>query len=174
MRIARTNELDDRTLRAIRALLDAAFEGRLSDEDWDHALGGVHFVVEDGDEILAHASVVPRSLETSGRIWRTGYVEAVATRPDVQHRGHGTAVMRAAGEHIRQTYELGSLSTGEDDFYERLGWQHWRGDTGVRTRDGLELTPWENGTVMVLLTQASADIDLSATISCEWRPGDVW
>jgi aminoglycoside 2'-N-acetyltransferase I len=174
VRIARTNDLDGRTLREIRALLDAAFEGPLSAEDWEHALGGVHFIVESDGEILAHASVVARSLETPGRLWRTGYVEAVATRPDVQGRGHGTTVMRAVGEHIDESYELGSLSTGEDGFYEGLGWQHWRGRTGVRTDDGVELTPWEDDTVMVLLTDASAAIDLTEPITCEWRCGDVW
>ncbi len=185
LRVARTDDLDGATLAALRELLDAAFEGErpsparpvpsgFSDDDWAHARGGVHFIRIEDDEIVAHAAVVPRALETNGRMWRTGYVEAVATRPDVQRRGHGTVLMRAAGEYIRTAYELGSLSTGEDDFYERLGWQLWRGETGVRTDGGVQMTPWENGTVMVLLTDASAHVDLTGTITCEWRPGDVW
>lgn len=174
LRVARTDELAQPTLSALRELFEAAFDNDFGDENWEHALGGVHFILEDGGSILAHASVVPRELETRERMWRTGFVEAVAARPDAQRSGHGTMVMRAAGEHINAAYELGSLSTGENAFYERLGWQTWRGDTGVRTDQGIDMTPWEKGCVMVLLTDASAAIDLTGPITCEWRPGDVW
>ena len=174
LRVARTDELDPPTLSALRELFEDAFDNDFGDENWDHALGGVHFILEDGGSILAHASVVPRELATRERLWRTGFVEAVAARPDVQRSGYGTTVMRAAGEHIQKAYELGSLSTGENAFYERLGWQTWRGDTGVRTEQGTDMTPWEKGCVMVLLTDASAQIDLTGPITCEWRPGDVW
>jgi len=44
----------------------------------------------------------------------------------------------------------------------------------VRTRDGLVRTPEEDGFILVLRTPSSPDIDLTAPISCEWRPGDVW
>ena len=174
LRTARTEELDEATLSALRDLFEAAFDNDFGDENWDHAIGGVHFILSDDGTILAHASVVRRELETRERMWRTGFVEAVATRPDVQGRGHGTTVMRAAGEHINEAYELGSLSTGENTFYERLAWQTWRGETGVRTEQGTDMTPWEKGCVMVLLTSASAQIDLTGPITCEWRPGDVW
>ena len=43
----------------------------------------------------SYASVVPRELQVHGHSLRTGYVEAVATRVDVQGRGHGTRLMRA-------------------------------------------------------------------------------
>ena len=174
LRVARTDELTQPTLSVLRRLFEAAFDNDFGDENWEHALGGIHFMLEDGDSILAHASVVPRELETRERMWRTGFVEAVAARPDVQRSGHGTTVMRAAGDHIREAYELGSLSTGENAFYERLGWLTWRGDTGVRTEQGTDMTPWEKGAVMVLLTDATALIDLTGPITCEWRPGDVW
>jgi aminoglycoside 2'-N-acetyltransferase I len=173
LRVARTEELDDRTLSALHELLETAFD-EFGDENWEHAIGGAHFLLEDAGAILSHACVVPRLLETRERTWRTGFVEAVATRPDVEGRGHGTTVMRAAGVHINEAYELGSLSTGENEFYERLGWQTWRGDTGVRTDRGTDMTPWEKGCVMVLLTNASAALDLTGAITCEWRPGDVW
>ena len=39
---------------------------------------------------------------------------------------------------------------------------------------GDERTPEEDGFVLVRLTPTSPDLDLSAPISCEWRPGDVW
>ena len=36
-------------LAAIRALLDEAFDGDFGDDDWEHALGGIHVLVHEGD-----------------------------------------------------------------------------------------------------------------------------
>jgi aminoglycoside 2'-N-acetyltransferase I len=162
---------------AIRALLRAAFaddgEG-FTDDDWEHAAGGTHFLLEEAGAVLAYASVVLRQLEVDGRPLRVGYVEAVATRPDVQGRGHGSAVVRAVDEHIRSTYELGALSTGIPDFYRGFGWKPWLGSTAVRTEGGLVPTPEDDGGIMVLWTPISPALDPLSPISCEWRPGDVW
>ena len=68
----------------LREIFDVAWgdgEERFTDEDWEHALGGVHFVLEVDGDIAAHASVVERELHTNGLDLTTGYVEAVATRP---------------------------------------------------------------------------------------------
>ena len=131
-----TEALTSVELRSIRALMDAAFgtgDEAFGDDDWAHALGGLHLVLELDGEIVSHASVVERLLEIGGRPVRTGYVEAVATGPEAQGRGHGTLVMEAAAEHVRSTFELGALGTGRHAFYERLGWQTWRGPAFVRT-----------------------------------------
>jgi aminoglycoside 2'-N-acetyltransferase I len=172
-----TDELGPERVTRLRALFDVAWRDGpdgFTDLDWDHAVGGVHFLVEDGDRILSHASVVERALEVDGRPLATGYVEAVATLPSHQRRGHGSAVMRAAGEHIDRTFELGALATGEVSFYERLGWVVWKGPTFVRTARGPVPTPEEDGSVMVRRSPRTPELDLSAPISCDWRPGDVW
>jgi aminoglycoside 2'-N-acetyltransferase I len=145
-----------------------------SETDWGNALGGLHFVAEDERGILSHASVVPRELHVEERPLRTGYVEAMATRPELQGRGIGTEVLRAVNEHIMDAYELGALDTRSDWFYRRLGWVRWRGPTFVRTADGVLRTEDEDGNIMVLPTPASGPLDVDAAISCEWRPGDVW
>lgn len=165
--------------RAIRSLMDRAFaddeDGAFEDADWEHALGGIHVVAEEDERILAHASVVPRVLIAGGTQLRTGYVEAVATEPDRQGEGHGTAVMRVVGEHIASTYELGALGTGSFHFYERLGWRRWTGPTGVRRADGrVDRTPDDDGYVMVLRTPSTPPLDEDAVLTCEERPGDVW
>jgi aminoglycoside 2'-N-acetyltransferase I len=59
-------------------------------------------------------------------------------------------------------------------FYERLGWVAWRGPTSVRMGAGAVRTVEEDGNVFVRLTPTSPVLDLSAPISCEWRPGDAW
>ena len=162
---------------SIRELLRAAFwddgEG-FTDADWEHAAGGTHFLLEEAGAVLAYASVALRDLQSHGRSLRVGYVEAVATRRDVQGHGHGSTVVRAVNEHIRGTFELGALSTGIPDFYRRLGWELWLGSTAVRTKRGLLPTPDDDGGIMVLPTPTTPPLDRHATISCEWRPGDVW
>lgn len=161
----------------LRELFGAAWgsdSDEFTDEDWDHALGGLHFILEDSEAIVAHASVVERELHASGCRLATGYVEAVATWPRHQRRGYGSAVMREVDEYIDQTFQLGALDTGSSAFYERLGWVAWRGPTFVRTDSGLIRTPEEDGNVLVRLTPRSPELDLSAPISCDWRPGDVW
>ena len=173
-----TDRMTGPELDAIRGLMDEAFgsgEEAFGDDDWAHALGGLHVVLDVGGRIAAHAAVVERELRVGGRSLRTGYVEAVATAPDLQGTGLGTAVMGPVAIHIRDRYELGALGTGSHTFYERLGWRTWRGPSSVRLPDGRERpTPDEDGFIMVLLTRTTADLDLALPISCDWRPGDVW
>lgn len=40
IRVARTEELDEAELRAIRELMDLAFGDQFTEDDWDHSLGG--------------------------------------------------------------------------------------------------------------------------------------
>jgi aminoglycoside 2'-N-acetyltransferase I len=173
-----TSELTRAEIQSIRALMNAAFGNdeveRFTDDDWQHALGGVHFVLELDGEIVAHAAVVEREIHVGGHAMRTGYVEAVATSPERQGLGLGSIVMTDVTDHIRESFELGGLGTGRQSFYRRLGWQVWAGPSSVRTTDGEQPTPDEDGSIMVLATPTSPPFDPTAPISCEWRPGDVW
>jgi aminoglycoside 2'-N-acetyltransferase I len=172
-----TADLGARERAALRALFDSTWsdpDDRFTDHDWEHAIGGIHFVIREGREPISQASVVVRRLFTAGHDLQTGYVEAVATRPDRQRRGHATVIMEEVGRHIRAHHPLGGLATGSGGFYERLGWRRWEGATSVRTRDGDSPTPMEDGAVFVLLTPSSPALDPTRPISCDWRPGDVW
>jgi aminoglycoside 2'-N-acetyltransferase I len=161
----------------IRALMDTAFgtgDEAFNDDDWAHALGGQHFVLDLDGQIVSHASVVERTLEIGRRPFRTGYVEAVATAPDLQGQGHGSIVVAAVTEHVRSMFELGALGTGRHAFYERLGWQTWLGAAFVRSPDGEQRTPDDEGYILILRTPTSPPFELTEPISCDWRPGDVW
>ena len=147
---------------------------RFGQDDWDHAVGGVHFVLYFDGEIVAHASVVERELHVDGRPLRTGYVEAVGTAVDRQGAGLGSLVMAAVTSYISDHFELGALATGRHRFYERLGWLTWTGPTFVRTIDGPRPTPEEDGDILVLRTLSTPPLDPIASISCDWRAGDVW
>ena len=172
-----TSDLTAADIAVIRALLWDAFgsgdEG-MTEDDWEHALGGMHFILEVDGTIVSHASVVERVIEVGDRPLRTGYVEAVATVPDRQGRGLGSRVMTDVTEYIRDGFELGALGTGRHRFYERLGWRRWTGPSSVRTNDGPRRTPEDDGYILVLTTPSSPSLDPSSPISCDWRQGDVW
>src|SRR3954454_22609003 len=103
-------------LAAIRDIMTLAFgddeEERFNDDDWAHALGGTHVVLDIDGEIVTHASVVERELRAAGLPLKTGYVEAVATTPVRQGEGHGTLVMREVNAIISEEVELGAPRHG--------------------------------------------------------------
>ena len=161
-----TPDLKSAEIVAIRALLEAAFasddeDEQFDEDDWQHAVGGLHFVLDLDGQIVAHASVVEREIHVDGRPLRTGYVEAVATAPDRQGVGLGSVVMADVTSHIKEGFELGALGTGRHQFYERLGWLRWAGPSSVRTPDGPRRTPDEDGHILVLTTPSTPRLDLT-------------
>ena len=173
-----TSALTPVEIGAIRAILDDAFgpdeEDRFTEDDWDHAVGGVHFVLDLDGAIVAHASVVERTLAIDDRPVRAGYVEAVAVAPGHQGAGFGSLLMSDVTSWVAERFDLGALGTDRHHFYGRLGWQTWRGPSAVRAPDGMRRTPDEDGYIMVLATPTSPLFRLTDPISCDWRPGDVW
>ena len=171
-----TAELTAVELEALRQLLFGAFGGRFEEHDWEHTLGGVHLLALEDDALVAHGAVVPRVLVAGERALATGYVEGVATREDRRGRGLATLVMAEAGRVIGRGYELGALADGSriPGFYQRLGWETWQGPTFVAGPGGPERTAEEDGSVLVLRTAASGQLDLAGSLTCDWRAGDVW
>jgi aminoglycoside 2'-N-acetyltransferase I len=155
-------------------LLVAAFDGEFDDYDWDHTLGGIHALVRDAAELVAHGAVVQRRLLHEGRAFRTGYVEGVAVRADRRGSGYGRAVMTSLDRVIRAAYELGGLSAGEPaaSLYRSLRWRRWEGRTWVLGPNGLERTQEEDETTYVL--PLDVQLDFSGDLACDWRGGDVW
>lgn len=173
-----TTDLTAGELAVLRGLMAVAFRSgeveRFDDDDWAHALGGMHFVLDVDGRIVTHASVVEREIHVGDRPLRTGYVEAVGTVPDRQGARFGSLVMADVTAYIRERFELGALDTGRNHFYERLGWLTWRGPAFVRAPDGIRRTPEDEGSILVLPTPSSPSLDLTSSISCDWRSGDVW
>jgi aminoglycoside 2'-N-acetyltransferase I len=167
-----TADLDDGMKAAIRELMDAAFGG-VGDEAFENVLGGVHaLVVEDG-ELTGHASVVQRRLLYAGQALRTGYIEGVAVRADRRRRGHGDAMMAVLERIVRSGYQLGALGASDDGarLYTSRGWQPWRGPLSALTPDGIRQTPDKDGAIYVL--PVSVPVDVSAELTCDWRPGSL-
>ncbi len=169
-----SSEAANSDLDTIRNLVDRAFDGGFTDEDWEHSVGGWHVVAVEQGTIVAHASLVRRLIDVGEKRFDTGYVEAVGVTPSGQGQGLGTAVMGSITELIASHHELGALSTGEHHFYERLGWERWQGPTYVRARGQRIRTAEEDDGIMVLRVGPSLDLDLNSPISCERRIGDDW
>jgi aminoglycoside 2'-N-acetyltransferase I len=156
-----------------------AFTDTVSDQDWEHALGGIHALAYEDGELVGHASVIQRRLLHQGRALRTGYVEAVAVRGDRRRRGHADAMMAKLERVIGAAYDLGALgaSTDGQHLYEARGWQRWRGPVSTLTPHGIEPTPEERNYIYVLPLEKPIDgleLDLDGELTCDWRDGDVW
>ncbi|MBV9204719.1 MAG: GNAT family N-acetyltransferase [Actinobacteria bacterium] len=173
VRTAHTADLDAAALAAARALLFDVFDD-MTDQDWEHALGGMHALAWEGAELVGHASLIQRRLLYGGRALRTGYVEAVAVRADRRGRGHGAAMMDALERVLRGAYELGALGATDEAaaFYAARGWQLWRGPSSALTPAGKRRTEEDDGCIYVLPVTVS--LDLSSELTCDWRDGDPW
>jgi aminoglycoside 2'-N-acetyltransferase I len=170
---AHTADLDTATLDAARALLYQVFDD-MAEDDWEHALGGMHALVWEGTELIGHASLIQRRLLHGGRALRAGYVEGVGVRSDRRRRGHGAAMMDALERVIHGAYDLGALGATDEGagFYTSRGWKLWQGPTSALTPTGIERTEDADGAVFVFAM--TVPLDLSGELTCDWRDGDVW
>jgi aminoglycoside 2'-N-acetyltransferase I len=171
--IGHTSEFDASVLSKARALLYVAFDD-MTDDDWEHSLGGMHAIAWDDTTIIGHASVVQRRLMHRGQALRTGYVEGVAVEPSRQGRGVGGQMMAALEAIIGRAYDIGALGASDAAslFYEHRGWIKWRGRTSALTPCGVIATPDEDDSTFVLPFDRA--LDLTGELTCDWRNGDVW
>ena len=135
--------------------------------------GGRHFLGFSDGRLVSHAVVTTRGAQPEGQaIVRTAFVDAVSTLPAVQERGHASAVMRRLAAEI-DGYEIGCLQTDIPGFYERLGWELWRGPLAGRGDHGLIPTPEQRG-VMILRLARTPALDLDALLTIEAQPTRIW
>jgi aminoglycoside 2'-N-acetyltransferase I len=172
--VVHTSLLGADGVRAVRDLLAEAFGGHFDDGNFEHALGGMHVIVREDGELVAHGAVVLRRLIHHGRALRTGYVEAVGVRADRRRSGLGAQVMGAVHTVLRGGYQLGALAASDAalQFYPSLGWRAWPGTLSALTPRGIEPTPQEVGAVFVL--PLGVELDWAAELTCDWRDGDLW
>ena len=131
-----------------------------------HVLGCV------GERLVAHALWLTRRLRTGEGPWReAAYVEGVATHADFRGRGCGSAVMRRLQDEV-SGFDLAALSPADAAWYERLGWERWRGPLFI-VKDGVaQATPDDE--VLVYRTPRTGALDLDAALTGEWRPFELW
>ncbi|MFJ5833227.1 GNAT family N-acetyltransferase [Streptomyces sp. NPDC093089] len=175
VRTAPTHELGAARLRAVREMLDAAFGGDFSDDDWDHTLGGVHAWIEDERGVAAHGAVVLRHALHRGRSHRVGYVEGVAVREDLRRRGLGGAVMAELERVVDGAYVLGALGTSADGaaLYRGRGWEVWAGRLEALGPGGIVRLAEEEGSVLLWRAAGRPLPDPADPLVFDWRDGDV-
>ncbi|GAA0518336.1 aminoglycoside 2'-N-acetyltransferase [Saccharopolyspora subtropica] len=174
VRTAHTADLDDAAIKAARNLLWDVFDDDMTEHDWEHALGGIHALAWNGDDLVGHASVIQRRLLHGGRWLRTGYVEAVAVRADHRRQGIAGTMMAELERVIRRAYDLGALGASDEGaaFYASRGWQRWQGRTYALSPAGIQRTEDEDDCIYVLPT--AVPLDLAGDLTCDWRDGDAW
>ncbi|MEV4557813.1 GNAT family N-acetyltransferase [Kitasatospora sp. NPDC049285] len=173
VRTVHTADLDPVARRLARGLLDEVFGDEMTDEDWEHCLGGLHVLAWEGGELIGHAAVVQRGLMHGGRVLRTGYVEGVAVRRDRQRRGVGGELMAEAERIVRAAYEIGALGSSDEGkpFYLARGWRPWTGPTWALGPQGPVRTAEEDGWIYLF---GADGLDFDGELSCDWREGEVW
>lgn len=173
-RLVHTADLDSETRQRVWQMVTAAFAGDFTDNDWEHALGGMHALIWQHGAIVGHAAVVQRRLINRGHALRCGYLEAVAVREDCRGRGLAHALLDGIEQVIRGAYQLGAVSSSAPArrVYTARGWLPWTGATSALAPTGPVRTPEDDGTVLVL--PAGIDLDTSTELMCDWRDGNVW
>ena len=69
-------------------------------------------------------------------------------------------------------YVIAGLETDRTGFYERLGWEVWRGPLAGRSEQGLIPTPDQTG-VMILRLAKTPPLDLDQGLTIE-QAGRIW
>lgn len=172
---ARTEDLDEATKASIIQVCVEAHQ----EEDFKNLFsyipsGGWHFLAYHNDQLVSHALVTKRWLQPEGQpLLKTAYVDAVATLPAYQGLGYGSTLMRELATEIDDEYQIACLETKRKIFYERLGWQLWRGPLAGRSDDELIPTPYQTGIMILRLSQTPA-LDLDKALSIECQSGRIW
>ncbi len=125
------------------------------------------------DRLVSHAVVTTRWLQPDDLLLlKTAYVDAVATHPQYQGQGIGSAVLRQLASAIADDYEIACLETKRVSFYARLGWQEWRGPLAGRRGTELIPTPDQKG-ILILRLPRTPQLDLGSLLTIEYQ-GRIW
>ena len=158
---------------ALLALLQSAFEGDFSAEDWDHSLGGSRFLGYLDSELIAHGVIVTRRIWLNEIEYQVGYLEAIAVLPKYQRHGYGSKLLTRLTEYAKANYSVSMLSTDEKEFYRRFGWLDFSGESYVLTNGELVRSADEDAGLMWLPGANSDLVELTKAV-CEARSGDAW
>ena len=81
--------------------------------------------------------------------------------------------MRYLARKIDGEYVIGCLETERIEFYERLGWETWRGPLAGRSEQGLVPTPGQKG-IMILQLSKTPILNLDSTLTIECQEERIW
>ena len=175
IRISRASDadLDPQISAVVRNLLNDAFEGDFSEEDWKHTFGGMRFLGFLNDQLIAHGAVVPRKIEVDESDLIIGYVEGIAVAPTYWHKGYGSLLMAEITSYCLSEFSLSMLSTSEKGFYRKHGWSDFEGMSYV-LKDGAEIRSEDEDQGLMYLSGLHQFTDYPRKVLCEARDGDAW
>jgi aminoglycoside 2'-N-acetyltransferase I len=172
---ARTKDLDDGIRAAIIQVCIAAH----NNPDFLNLFSylpadGLHVLAYQQNRLVSHAVITTRWLQI-GRapLLKTAYVDALATAPDYQRSRYGSMVMRQVAWLSEGEYEIACLETERVKFFERLGWQEWRGPLAGRGEHGLVATPDQKG-IMILRLKNTPPLNLYGLLTIECQKDRIW
>ena len=152
LRVLQESEIDAELDAAIKQSLVACFPNNRDAFSRSRACRGTEpaftVVIQDADNVIAHATVVDRVIKAAGERLRVAGVANVCVLPE--HRGKGLSdrvLIVATQEARRQDFDCGLLFTGENikKLYARNGWVQITGQRFIRIEDGGEIEiPAEN------------------------------
>jgi aminoglycoside 2'-N-acetyltransferase I len=170
--VVKYEDLSEVDRDAVISLCSRAFE-----EDYGAAQesfkGSTHLLGYYEGKLVSHVLWVTRWLQVGNApVLRTAYVEGVATEMQFRGRGFASMMMKRLIEEV-EDFDLVALSPFSVAYYTRLGWELWLGPLYIRTEEGLVRTP-RDGDVMIYRLSKTPDLDLYASLSAEWREGELW
>ena len=172
IKVIHSRELSPNLRREIVSLCNRAYEEDI-EFIFNTFVGATHIIGYYNDIFVSHALWITRYLQMgTGPYMRTAYVELVASESNYRRRGFASSIMKYLIGEI-QDYELAALSPFSVAYYERLGWERWRGPLFIRTKAGLMPTPVGED-VMVYRLPRTPVLYLTASLSAEWREGELW
>jgi GNAT superfamily N-acetyltransferase len=173
IRLRRTRQLDAAMRAAIVELCTAAYQTDFSRFFFYLPTDGLHFIAYLDDQIVSHALVTTRWVQPERLpVLRAAYVEAVATLPVYQRRGYGSAVLRELTAHLIE-YDIAYLTAERTAFFERQGWERWRGPRVSRSSGELAPKPSQQ-IIMILRLANTPPLDLDRLLTIEVQATKPW
>ncbi|MCP4120843.1 MAG: GNAT family N-acetyltransferase [Bacteroidetes bacterium] len=109
------------------------------------------FILTDGDEILAHAEIFPRVINTTQGEMEIMGLASVCSPPDRRGEGFGRKIVLEAFKSIDNgRFNVTLFQTGVPEFYEKLGAIRI-GNSCVNSlaKGGIDRSPWWNPYTMI-------------------------
>jgi aminoglycoside 2'-N-acetyltransferase I len=157
----------------LKNLLNKAFEGDFDEGDWLNSCGGIRVLGWLNNEIVAHASIVPRQMLVNDLRLTVGYVEAVAVMTSLQNQGIGSLLLEKFTNECLKNFEFSVLSTDGFAFYGRAGWKRFFGESAVQLENAVVSTPDEDENLMYLQRSNISSATITQLV-CFPRAGSPW
>lgn len=171
----RTKDLDDATRTAIVQVCIAAHNNpEFRDLFSKLPADGLHVLAYFQNLLVSHAVITTRWLQIGNEpLLKTAYIDALATDPSFQRSRFGSAVMRHVVSLCQDEFEIACLETEQVKFFERLGWEEWRGPLAGRNEHDLVSTPSQTG-VMILRLKHTPSLNLYSLLTIECQKERIW